>query len=59
MFRAVSLKTEVVSTGYNVAYGLSESRDRTESKGEYEVPDFMPPSPPEATTEEPVYEGIY
>ena len=51
---------EDVSTECNVAYCLSEPRvKRAESNGDYEIPDIMQSSPPAATTQEPVYEGIY
>ena len=50
-----------VSTEDNLAYGLSEPRvKRTESKGDYEIPDTMQqPFPPGAPAQESVYEGVY
>ena len=49
-----------VSTEDNLAYGLSEPRvKRTESKGDYEIPDITQPFPPGAPAQESVYEGVY
>ena len=56
------LKRRKISTEDNLAYGMNiPQRKAVESKGDYEVPQYIEPAPLQApaATEEGVYEGLY
>ena len=53
-------KESELSTGHNPAYGLTgphDKREKTETKGVYEIPDYIRPSQP-PPPQEAVYEGV-